>query len=70
MMCPVNLQLSSLNSYYLHQPDTEHPLTDTLAEMTKLAEEGLIQEAGGSYTGVNEEGLGWCTCVHCMHPDS
>jgi len=42
------LQVNSLNGLYLHQPDTENPLSDTLREADAMVKEGLIREIGMS----------------------
>jgi len=42
------LELSTVNGFYLHQPDTETPLSETLECTDSLVKEGLIKEIGMS----------------------
>lgn len=42
------MQLPNVNGFFLHQPDTNSPLTETLAETDKMVKEGLIKEIGMS----------------------
>eukprot|EP00656_Telonema_subtile_P022418 TRINITY_DN23552_c0_g2_i2.p1 TRINITY_DN23552_c0_g2~~TRINITY_DN23552_c0_g2_i2.p1 ORF type:complete len:190 (+),score=35.02 TRINITY_DN23552_c0_g2_i2:159-728(+) len=40
------LQIDQVDVLYLHQPDTEHPLADTLACMNDVVSEGLVGAVG------------------------
>ncbi len=42
------MQLTSVGEYYLHQPDTDHPLLDSLVTLNELIEEGKIKSIGMS----------------------
>lgn len=42
------MKVSSVNEYYLHQPDEEHALLDSLRTLNELIEEGTISKIGMS----------------------
>lgn len=48
------MQLISVGEYYLHQPDTEHSLLDSLVTLNELIEEGKISSIGMSNYHVSE----------------
>ena len=48
------MQLNSVGEYYLHQPDTEHSLLDSLITLNDLIEEGKISSIGMSNYHVSE----------------
>lgn len=48
------MQVASCDEYYLHQPDPEHPLLESLICLNELIEEGTITKIGMSNYHVSE----------------
>lgn len=56
------MQLASIGEYYLHQPDTEHSLLDSLVTLNELIEEGKISSIGMSNYHVSEVERAFTLC--------
>ena len=56
------MQLNSVGEYYLHQPDTEHSLLDSLVTLNELIEEGKITSIGMSNYHVSEVERAFTLC--------
>jgi aflatoxin B1 aldehyde reductase len=57
------LKMTAVEEYYLHQPDTEHSLEDSLRHVHRLVEEGLVKVVGLSNYHASEVERAFALCA-------
>jgi aflatoxin B1 aldehyde reductase len=57
------LKMTAVEEYYLHQPDTEHSLEDSLRHVHALVQEGLVKVVGLSNYHASEAERAFALCA-------